>query len=362
MDVGPVKKSSAPLASAPAQGARSAAGVSVLAGDSMALARTGGSRRPNWSPDNFVLGANMPWLNYGCDFGANAWQPQGGLATPARKAQLEAVMTKLQAQGIDHVRWWTLSDGRAGVKFAPDGTPTGLDDHFFADMDAALDAARRHGIKITFSLLDFGWCKPGEMSSGVQVAGHADTIADPRKRQALINNVIKPIVARYGNDPAVEAWEVMNEPEWMTRWLLCLPWKGVPKSAMHDFLADAVKAIHANASQPVTVGLASTRGLSFAKDLGLDFYEVHWYDYMERVSPLEKPADKFKLDAPLVLGEFPTKATQRSTSDILDTVRKAGYAGGFAWSIGATDAYTDGNRAEQDLKAWGQQHADKLAH
>ena len=30
---------------------------------------------------SFVLGANLPWVRYGGDFGANAWSPGGGLAT-----------------------------------------------------------------------------------------------------------------------------------------------------------------------------------------------------------------------------------------------------------------------------------------
>ena len=40
----------------------------------------------------FQVGANLPWLQYGGDFGANAWSPRGGLARPERAASsLEAV-------------------------------------------------------------------------------------------------------------------------------------------------------------------------------------------------------------------------------------------------------------------------------
>src|SRR4029450_10667751 len=41
-------------------------------------------------PPPFLIGANLPWVHYGIDFGANAWRPEGGVAQPAARAQLEA--------------------------------------------------------------------------------------------------------------------------------------------------------------------------------------------------------------------------------------------------------------------------------
>jgi hypothetical protein len=38
-----------------------------------------------------------------------------------------------------------------------------------------------------------------------------------------------------------------------------------------------------------------------------------------------------------VLGEFPTKGSQRTPEDIVATARAAGYAGAFFWSVLSND-------------------------
>ena len=43
------------------------------------------------TPLPFLSGANLPWLRYGGDFGANAWSPAGGMAaTVSRAASMSA--------------------------------------------------------------------------------------------------------------------------------------------------------------------------------------------------------------------------------------------------------------------------------
>ncbi|MDB5098299.1 MAG: Endo-beta-mannanase [Cyanobacteria bacterium RYN_339] len=310
------------------------------------------ARRP-LAPGQFVLGANLPWLQYGGDFGANAWNPKGGVAQPERAAELEGAMAQLQAKGVTHLRWWLLGDGRNGVRFARDGTPLGLEPHLFDDMDAALAAATRHGITITFALTDFGWVQKGNGMGAVPAGDHGDTLKDPGKRHALVDRVLTPIFQRYGQHPAIEAWDLFNEPEWVTRGWWTLPWKGVSRKQMHSYLEDAATAAHTYASQPVTVGLANAKGLSLVRDLGLDFYQVHWYDYQERFVPLAQSLAKLKLDAPLVLGEYPSQASNKSVGQILDTAKRSGYAGAYAWSVYAHDKFTGGPGVLGAIAAWG---------
>jgi hypothetical protein len=38
--------------------------------------------------DEREVGANLPWLDYGQEFGASAWRPEGGLAVPERRERL----------------------------------------------------------------------------------------------------------------------------------------------------------------------------------------------------------------------------------------------------------------------------------
>jgi hypothetical protein len=56
-------------------------------------------------PGEFVLGANLPWIDYGCDYGASAWFPQGGLgARPEAQARFERAMDRLAAGGVTIAR------------------------------------------------------------------------------------------------------------------------------------------------------------------------------------------------------------------------------------------------------------------
>ena len=107
----------------------------------------------------FWTGVNLPWIDYGLDFGANAWQPQGGVASRGRRARLQAVCEDLEERGCQVVRWFLIGDGRAGVRFAADGTPLGLDDRFLADADHAIATAGRHRLRLLFVLVDFLWLR-----------------------------------------------------------------------------------------------------------------------------------------------------------------------------------------------------------
>jgi hypothetical protein len=70
---------------------------------------------------SFVLGANLPWIRYGGDFGANAWSPEGGLSTrPDDRQRALTVLLRLRDLGVTRVRWFFLCDLRAGVRFRED--------------------------------------------------------------------------------------------------------------------------------------------------------------------------------------------------------------------------------------------------
>ncbi len=83
----------------------------------------------------------------------------------------------------------------------------------------------------------------------------------------------------------------------------------------------------------------SWRGLGLAKDPGLDIYQAHWYDRLERRTPLDAPIPR-TLDRPAWLGEFPTAGSSRAVPDILDTARRAGYAAALGWSAEAGDRWS----------------------
>ena len=295
--------------------------------------------RPNDSAA-FVVGANLPWVRYGTDFGASGWFPEGGLsAQPAALDRLEHTLAALERDGIALLRFFMLCDGRSGIRFDSHHLPVGLDDSFFPDVDALLAAANRHHVRVMPVLLDFHLCSPLELVHGVQLGGRTHLIAEPEGRTVLIDRVLKPILERYRDDETVAAWDVINEPEWCLRRLRKFRHTADRLGALQQFLHEAVQCVRASARQPVTVGCAGTWQLHLVKPVGLDFYQVHWYERFGW-SALERPVAELGLDRPVILGEFSGVRSRWEIADVLDTARRAGYQGAFVWSLLSEDKHS----------------------
>lgn len=293
------------------------------------------------STEPFFLGVNLPWLSYGGDFGANAWQPEGGVARPEVRRRVDETFARVADAGLSTVRWWLLGDGRAGLRVDGDGRPLGLDDFFFADVDAAFEAATRRGIRLVPVLVDFLWFGPADNVNGVRTGGRAGLVTATDSRWRLHDTVFTRIFERYRRHPAVYAWDLMNEPEWATRGVgTFVPGRGIAQEDMEVFLRELVALGHDWGTQPLTIGLASTSGLRLVRKLGLDFYQVHWYDSVEKASPLRRRVSELGLDRPVFLGEFPTRGSAVLPGDVLRAAHDAGYAGALAWSMLAQDDYT----------------------
>lgn len=309
---------------------------------------------------DFTVGANLPWIDYGLDFGANAWQPGGGLSRPGRRERLRAVLGGIAASGARILRVWVLGDGRAGILEDGAGRVRGLDPHVSDDLDAALAEFRTAGLRVVLVLLDHLWLSRPRWESGVRLGGRRLSVLDPARREVLIHEVLAPLVEPHRHDPAVAAWEVMNEPEWATLGVGTLdPGVSVSRSLMRRFLGEAVRALRARVSQPVTVGLARRRGVGLVRGLGLDWYQVHWYESLDRLSTLARPVDHLRLDAPVLLGEYPTRGCTVPPDVLLETAREAGYAGALAWSACADDRFSDGAVARATLTAWARRETPR---
>jgi hypothetical protein len=289
----------------------------------------------------FLLGANLPWLKYGGDFGANAWNPADGLAKNGRKEELRRHLQTLKARGIDVLRWFLFCDGRAGIRFSATGTPLGPDDRLYADIDAALETVAAEGMKVIFVLLDFLWFGKPALLNGVQMGGRSRVISGAYKQQALRRRVLAPLLQRYGRSSAILSWDIINEPEWATRgWGGGIIGPSVSFPAMRRFIRRSARLVHRHTGHLATVGLGNASGLPLAQNCGLDFYQVHWYDRWQEAAPLERPVTELGLDRPLLLGEFPTRNSSRSPQAIVAVSRESGYCGAFAWSLLADDEFS----------------------
>ena len=292
--------------------------------------------------EDFWIGVNLPWLNYGGDFGANGWCEDGGVGRPGERRILRDALARLAGEGFTRVRWFMLCDGRAGLRMAADGALEGLDDFVFRDADTAVDELGRAGLSAILVLFDFHWFRPAAFVNGVRTCGRARLAADPLLRERLLERVVAPLLERYGRHPSILAWDVINEPEWVTRGVRLAPRSShVSRAVMRDFVRDVVGLIHQRTSHAATVGSASARTLPLVEGLGLDVYQAHWYDRLDRRSPLDRPVASLGLDRPLILGEFPTRGSRRMPVEIVEIARQNDYAGALAWSVLSADEVTD---------------------
>ncbi|MCA9663761.1 MAG: cellulase family glycosylhydrolase, partial [Myxococcales bacterium] len=311
-----------------------------------------GGTVPVGGGDYFLLGANYPWKSYGGDFGANNW---GVYGVHTKGPEIGGELSGLASDDMRVVRWFVFTDGRAGVDFDDGGAPTGLGEHVFQDMDEAVAQAKAAGVYLVPVLLDFHWCFWAQYNNGVQMGGHAGVITDPAKRAALVDAVVAPLLDRYADEPAILAWEIMNEPEWV---IADLPDPAVDGGAEAIALADfaALSAaiadeVHARTDAYVTLGSASLKWHrvwtpAFAAAHGLptidlDLYQAHYYSWMDgqaytdhpelgtvAFSPLVQDYAALALDRPMIIGELELSS---GAGERLDTLLNNGYAGAWPW-------------------------------
>jgi len=310
-----------------------------------------------WPPGSalaqgFHVGANLPWMTYGCDFGRSPWYPRGGLAQRADLPDLRAWLARVADAGITLLRWFLFCDGRAGVAFDARGWPGGVHDEVWRDVDVALRLADDGGLGVVFVAFDFHWWRAAAEERRL-APGRAASLADSFGREALVDRILAPVVRRYGGEPTIWAWDLVNEPEWVTLGLGAWnPLQAFDAGDVRAFLRAGVQAVHAETRHACTVGSASLRWLPLVLGLGLDVYQAHWYDKLDARAPLGVPIDRASCNAPVVLGEFPTCGSRHTTSTILDAARASGYAGAWLWSLNGTDSATDAEAGLRGMAEW----------
>jgi hypothetical protein len=220
-----------------------------------------------------------------------------------------------------------------------------VDGAFFDDADAGLALAEEHGLRLMLVLLDFHWFGPAEWMGGVQLRGRAGLVNDGGRRAALRENVIVPLLQRYGRHPAVWAWDVVNEPDWVVRRTRALGRPAASPLVMRALIEEVAADVRRHTAHEVTVGLVGARSLDLVRGAGLDFYQLHWYDSVADQVPLDHPVSGLGLDRPVLLGEFPTLGSPRAPRSIVDAARRGGYTGALAWSLLATDTASDAARS-----------------
>jgi hypothetical protein len=346
----------------------------------------------------FLHGCNYPWstdgqtIFYGLDFGANVWGSHLGVST--RRDAIARDFAEMAALGFTVARWFVFCDGRAGILYDDSGLPVGPDEHLFLDMDAALEIARRSGIRLALVLLDHRWMFDGvrdtiaDPVSGLMLQaelpyGRARVLLTDAGHDSLFERVVVPMLHRYGPlgpradlSDQVAAWEFMNEPDWVIdEWERDLSRhvaRPLPFAVLAQLLARFSDAVHQHTRALVTLGGARARNLWAwdDDDLGLDVLQVHHYPDTRRPDRDDDlfgtPADALGLRRALILGEFPGNGPAQhpesasppplTLGDYLEFGLGSGYAGAWPWSFSGTDAY--GRLPSAPLRDFGRAHPD----
>jgi len=136
----------------------------------------------------------------------------------------------------------------------------------------------------------------------------------------------------------------------------------VTYAQMKTFVTDVVTALHGNSSAPVTVGSAAVKWAKAWSQVGLDFYDFHWYGWVDQYFPHTNPPSYYKVDdKPVVVGEFPLIPNADTTGQsfggisygkLLDDFYSAGYAGAQGWAFSDTSAAFNWSSAKTSVQAW----------
>ena len=304
-----------------------------------------------------MVGVNYPWRYYGGDFGATVWGTRSGVAVaPAEIADDFAAMA---AHGVEIVRWFVFTDARGGIDVDAAGWPAGLAPGAIDDLDAAFAIAAAAGVRLVPVLFDHTIAFRRTEVAGARVGGFGHWLGDPEGQARLLDRVVAPVVARYGPAGeradlarAVEAWDLLNEPDWVVAELSPsrqVEWP-VPFDVLAVWVREAAAIVHRHAAR-VTLGGARLRFAKWWDDprLGLDFLQAHaYYDPAHDFDLLATPHRALGLTRPLLIGEC---AGQGDPADpqrhrpalevraIVAAARRAGYLGAWPWSWRGVDGH-----------------------
>lgn len=270
--------------------------------------------------ERFLLGANLPWFNWGCDFGCGTGaRGSFGVSDHEVTTAVAAAIEQGRHAGMDVIRWWVFPGEPWQIEAGADGLPSRIADSVYADFDAALAVADLLDVDYVFTLFSAPSELPAEWLSSE--AGR-DRLAD----------TLGTLFARYADHPRILTWQLVNEPEWEI-------WNQIVElDDVRDLAVKVTAAIHQNSSALSSIGSANLEGLQLWGGVGFDYYTAHWYDPMDSGIACAICTDYgeidgyFGLDAPVVIGEFyggPDVGLEQRLSAFL----AKGYAGAWAWSL-----------------------------
>jgi hypothetical protein len=312
------------------------------------------------------VGVNYPWFSYGWDFGPAppGWRSGGD---PEWVPDIGQHLQRLAAIGVRVVRWFILGDGlsygtgpdapkrsglggQAGWGFDPPALTGEFQDHFAALLQSfTAQSSGPHPVRLLPVLVDYKFCEPGVWPAapdeGWVKGGRVQAMT--ASRQQFIEQVLWPLLRlSSGYRDAIYAWDVCNEPEWVTNGWHPDGGNGHPvtESDMRAFLEDSMSAIR-QAGFLATIGFNRIETIDQTGLYG-DINQFHHYTEGSR----SLPRNPFDPRWPGIIGEFATSAAQdtwpelsQGSQRVLDRLKLAesqGYVLALPWSLRAADRHT----------------------
>ncbi len=298
------------------------------------------------SAPGFLYGINYPWRIFAGDFGGiRRWNRSGVAGSLAVHRRHFRLMKK---HGVRVLRWWLWPDFRGdGIRFSPEGKALGLGGTVAADLRAALQLAHEFDMHLILVIFSFDNFRPTRKIGGIRTPSMAPMLRRSELRRALIARVVSPLAKAVHSSPRKErllAWELINEPEWAMKGRgpggdrPFYPLKDVDPveyGEMTSFLAEMIAVLRGQSRAPITIGQAAAVWGNAFRNLDLDFYQYHVYNWMGKDSPLqgELPA-QVRADKPVLIGELPLGPLHgRSFARTAELIRARGFAGALPWSF-----------------------------
>lgn len=302
----------------------------------------------------FVTGQNLAWINFGADVGDAA------LDTNTFKQAVQDI----RDAGGNTMRVWLSTNGANDPKFdATTGLTKGLGTKTISNVKSMLSIANRNGVVLVLDLLThnlMGTAQVGDWNT-MSIANNKKLLQTDSGLKAYIDNAVVPLVTAIGKDSGILCWEIFNEAEGMVQ-----GWPGLEKGITMPDVQRVVNRVTGAIHRAVPGILVSNGAVTFDyttdvdgkknyytdsalvkvggdADGTLDFYMVHYYGWNGvSNSPFTKDFAHWKLDKPLVIGEFAagdwspsinSKNQDAAKQDTLLTyLYKSGYAGGLSWT------------------------------
>ena len=183
---------------------------------------------------------------------------------------------------------------------------------------AAAQSRDRPAIQLLPVLIDFQFCRPGTRPveqpaplnplAPVQdpdwvKQGRADAITDTTKRRRFLDRVLDPLLRSSGqHSDLIYAWELVNEPEWITSgWQSGAAVRApVSEIAMRAFIEEGKQRIRAAGFKP-TIGFAS---IATIRRTGITADINQFHHYPGGAQRLDRHV--FDVRFPGIVGEFAT--------------------------------------------------------